>query len=339
MSEQDTRTTDILIVGGGLSGLMAAHVLTDAGLSVVLVEKADRVGGRLFTHRIGETSRADLGAQFFTARSPRFRAMVEEWLEKGFIFEWAQSWSDGSAAAPTGNPYPRYAAQDGMGTLARHLARGLDTRTVHPVAAVRTMNGGWRISFAGDRDDWQARGLLLTPPVPQTLALLDAGGVTLDPADREALEAIRYAPCVCGVFQVNGRTVLPNPGAVQKPNEPVGWIADNRRKGISPGETVVTVHASADFSRSLWEEEKQAIVDALTPYLVPYLATNARITEAEIKRWTYALPTQLYPERTLLAAGLPPLAFAGDAFNGPRVEGAALSGLAAAEALLEVLKR
>jgi predicted NAD/FAD-dependent oxidoreductase len=41
-----------------------------------------------------------------------------------------------------------------------------------------------------------------------------------------------------------------------------------------------------------------------------------------------------YPERCLVAAKEPPLVFAGDGFGSPKVEGAALSGLAAADALL-----
>ena len=46
------------------------------------------------------------------------------------------------------------------------------------------------------------------------------------------------------------------------------------------------------------------------------------VNQVEIKRWRYALPLVLHPERYLKADGLPPLYFGGDAFGGPRVEGA-----------------
>lgn len=53
---------DAVVVGAGLAGLHAAHLLEAQGLKVQVVEASDRVGGRLRTHRM-EGYRADVGGQ------------------------------------------------------------------------------------------------------------------------------------------------------------------------------------------------------------------------------------------------------------------------------------
>lgn len=340
-SDASTDTADVIVIGAGLAGLLAGQALQNTGWQVLILDKGRGVGGRMATRRIAagqnRTGVADHGAQFFTVRTPAFRRIVEGWLAQELVFEWSRGWSDGSVVASgVGDGYPRYAVRGGFTAVPKHLARTLPVQTGVQITAVSPSAAGWQAVDAGGRR-YVSRGLVLTPPVPQSLALLDAGETVLDRADRAALERIAYAPCICGIFYVSGAVDLPEPGALQRSAAPISWIADNQRKGISPAARVLTVHAGPEFSHKLWDEPDSVALTAVREGVRPFLATDAVILTEQLKRWRYALPTVLHPERTLVAQGLPPLAFAGDAFGGPRVEGAALSGQAAANALLDIL--
>jgi len=59
-------------------------------------------------------------------------------------------------------------------------------------------------------------------------------------------------------------------------------------------------------------------------------------TAWQLHRWKYAQATISHPDTCLFTAQPAPLAFAGDGFGAPRIEGAFLSGLAAAERILGV---
>lgn len=330
------QTIDVLVVGGGLAGLLAANQLQAAGHSVQVVEKARGVGGRLATWRLGP-GRGDYGAQFFTVREAPFQAIVDEWLAEGLAFEWSRGWAAGSAVNDgTDDGFARYAITGGMTAVAKHLAANLTVHNQTKLTQIRVMADGWEV-VAEDGRTFAARALLLTPPVPQSLALLDAGDVPLTADDRAALERIEYAPCLSGLFWIEGGISLPAPGAVQQPEQAISWLADNQQKGISPEAAIVTAHANPQQSKIWYEAPKGELVGLFMGGLRPYLSTTSIIKGHHIHRWRYALPLVTHPKRTLLADGLPPLAFAGDAFNGPRVEGAALSGLAAAAAVQSCL--
>ncbi len=127
-----------------------------------------------------------------------------------------------------------------------------------------------------------------------------------------------------------GPSGLATPGAVDPADGPIEWMADNQIKGVS-GEPVVTIHADAAFSVAAWDDPIDDVAGRLLA--VAALTSEPILARAQLHRWRYARPVVLHPEACLVAAGLPPLVFAGDAFGRPAVEGAALSGAAAAAAL------
>jgi monoamine oxidase len=47
MESKTTKEVEIIIIGGGLAGLAAAKVLEDQGVSYLLLEGSERLGGRI----------------------------------------------------------------------------------------------------------------------------------------------------------------------------------------------------------------------------------------------------------------------------------------------------
>jgi predicted NAD/FAD-dependent oxidoreductase len=330
---------NILIIGAGLSGLLAAVQLQGSGKQVTLIDKGQTTGGRLATRALGPGF-ADTGAQFFTVREPIFQHYVEQWQRTGLVYVWSTGWSDGSLlGGGTHDGYPRYAVHGGMNALANHLTQQLIDQgaTIHTgqrISAVNQEADGW-VATDEAGNVYKADALVLTPPVPQSLALLAAGQVTLTNDDRAALERIAYAPCLCGIFWLEGEIVLPDPGAIQRPGTDLTWVADNQRKGISPAATMITIHAGPTYSRDHNDTPDEELLATFQASLQPFIPNKVVVHAAQIKRWRYALPTVTHPARYLQAEGIPPLYFGGDAFGGPRVEGAALSGIAIGRVLAE----
>ena len=57
----DNRETDVVIVGAGFAGLAAARELTAKGVSALVLEARDRVGGRVLNEDLGAGQTIDVG--------------------------------------------------------------------------------------------------------------------------------------------------------------------------------------------------------------------------------------------------------------------------------------
>uniref|UniRef100_A0A8C5LPW4 Amine oxidase n=1 Tax=Leptobrachium leishanense TaxID=445787 RepID=A0A8C5LPW4_9ANUR len=69
---------DVIVIGGGISGLSAAKLLHESGLSVVVLEARDRVGGRTHTIRNKETKYVDVGGAYVGPTQNRLLRMAKE---------------------------------------------------------------------------------------------------------------------------------------------------------------------------------------------------------------------------------------------------------------------
>ncbi len=325
---------DVLIIGAGISGLMAAYVLQQEGIRAAVFEKEETAGGRLATGPMG-AGLADFGAQFLTAQTDEFQGWLNKWVKEGLLYAWSdESWGQGSITRGPASPRPHYAVHGGMQSLTRYLTERLDD--------VRT--DLWLASVTPDENEWLvqdergvvyvAKALILTPPVPQSLILLEEGASSLSVADWAALRRIQYIPSLCGVFRIRGMIDLPEPGAIYHPYAQIRWIADNQRKGISPDARVITVHTRPEYALQRWDESDTRILAMMESNLYQYLTPDTEIVESRLRRWGHAVPVVSHSERYLKAEGAPPLIFAGDAFGGYGVEAALLSGLAAGRAMV-----
>ncbi|PJF44293.1 MAG: NAD/FAD-dependent oxidoreductase [Phototrophicales bacterium] len=322
-------TSSCLVVGAGLSGLMAAYTLQSNGWKVTVVDKGRGVGGRMATRRINGAI-FDHGAQFFTVRDPQFAQWVEQWQKIGIVDVWSYGIPTPEKLAPI-DGYPRYRGVPSMTAVAKHLASTLQVHTSTKITQLKQTSGWQAISEAGQVFEGEA--LILTPPVPQSLALLAESAIDLPSDVAITLSNIEYTPCFALMVVLDRPSLIPPPGALHIQSEPIAWIADNRQKGVSPDQTAITIHAGPQFTQQYFDAPSEEVALLLLDAARDWLG-SASVKIYQVHRWRYSQPKNPYPSRMLRIDLLYPLIFAGDAFGGPRVEGAALSGLAAAQSLL-----
>jgi len=313
----------VAIVGAGLTGLVAANELRAAGVEVTVVDKGRSPGGRLATRRIAG-ARLDHGAQFFTVRTPAFKRRVDGWIDAGLVRLWATGFGDDDG-------HPRYIATDGMNSLAKALAAGLDVECSTMAFAVRPTEGGSPHRWTVVVDDGTARpadAVIVTTPLPQAFALLVDAGIQLDDGPLRT----QYDRTIGLLVVLDTPGAVPPPGGVQQPDDTFAFIGDNRAKGVSDV-PAITFHATAEWSEAHWDDSLDQLAGELESAARPWLG-GANVVERQVKKWRFATPQTIWPDPCWRGAD-GTIVLAGDAFAGPRVEGAHNSGLAAAHALLD----
>lgn len=79
------RSVDVVVVGGGISGLVAARRVARSGRSVLLVEARHRVGGRVLNHHLGQGATIESGGAFVGPTQTHIAGLAHELGVKTFL--------------------------------------------------------------------------------------------------------------------------------------------------------------------------------------------------------------------------------------------------------------
>ncbi len=320
--QSDNRT--FLVIGAGISGLLIARQIHDAGRNVRVLEKGRGFGGRMATRRMGG-GRFDHGAQYFTVRDPRFQFWVDRWMAAGIV----RKWFCGFTEERNSEGHPRYIGIRGISDIGKWLSEGIQVSRETQAKELRWNDPGWTVRTDSGAV-YSADQLIITTPVPQALELLDGCGVAFPAEAFEALNAVQYEKTLAVMAHLDGPSALPSFGGVKVKESPLVWLADNQRKGISDT-PAVTLHSDSVFAQTHWDSPDELRGNLLIDSAKRYL--GAEVTHFTCHRWGYARPKQTYGSPFFHH---PPsgLLLAGDGFGGGLVEGAALSAINAGGVLL-----
>ena len=334
--------TDVLVLGAGAAGLVAARRLVAAGRRVVVLDKGRAVGGRTASRRVAD-GRHDQGAQFVTLQHEEVADLTEALRSLGALVGWFDGApdvtlpldDDAGAGDEAADGHPRYRGGPAARGIAEVLAATLpDVRTAARVTGLEVAAGRWHAAVE-DGPPVVAGALVCTAPAPQAVSLL--AGVELDDDLRSALAAVRYEPAWTLLATPATTPRLPAHGAARLDHDVVAFVADEHRKGTS-SVPAVTVHSTGRWAQDHLEDEAADAGAALAAAAGQLVGTA--LTPVHVHRWRYATPVAHGDDpapvgRVTGADGSrAPLALAGDGYVGGRVEGAMRSGHLAARALL-----
>lgn len=333
MEQEPTQREPVscLVVGAGIAGLMAARELQRQGVSVTVLDKGRGVGGRMATRRFAGGV-FDHGTQYFAPSSPWFQARITEWVHDGIAREWFRVRA--YELDPRFISAARFCGCPTMTAVPKQIADGIEVHTSERVTRIERADGSWRVDTEGG-SAYHARSCILTPPVPQTLALIEDSDCELAAGDRAVLGELEYEPCHAVLAVCDGVPTLPENGVLEFERGNLRRIMDNTRKGVSPDVQAVTIHAMGDFSAAHIDDDPEDVARMMIEEAQPIIEVPVR--DFQVHRWRYSQIVEPHGRPCLLLQEDPPLAVAGDAFGANGVEGAARSGMEAARRIMRSL--
>ncbi|MEQ6886388.1 FAD-dependent oxidoreductase [Salicola sp. Rm-C-2C1-2] len=311
-----TDNTHIAIIGAGIAGLTAALRAREAGFTPVLFEKSRGPGGRLASKRTQDGASVDMGAQFFTIRNSRFKALLADYAGEEALQLWdATLWHENTqGAVGSFHQALRYVGTPRMTAVTRALSANFAINTGIRITAVTPEPDGWTLTTDEGPQGPFARVIITTPPEQARNLVAESVVASL------GLEAFRMLPCWTLALRFE-QALTPGFDGMQLAHECLGWVARNTSKPQRGAGEWWVLHANSTWSESHRDTASSEVAAAMTTAFRQRFDIQQPASDYLVHRWLYARPAG-GPTPGFLSTAEGGIGLCGDWLAGGRVEGA-----------------
>jgi renalase len=330
----------IAIIGAGISGVCAANLLVKQGFEVDVFEKSRGLGGRLTTKRL-DWAHIDIGAQYFTARDPRFIQQVEAWQNQQAAAVWNfQPHSlKGGQLSLSEDETMRYVGTPRMNSIVHEMSKGVSIKLgtrINTISLNESLpaHQRWRLIDENGQEYIDYDWLIVSAPADQARYLLEHSPTDLSSIARQ-IPNNAHRPC----WSVGLTTVGFVPENIQGifGDDVIAWVSRQSAKPGRPslsGDDCWMLHFSEKWSsinsKNTDKNPTQTALDWLNTHLQPLRGQGAAPLTLDNSYEHFWLYAKLSDEHTTLKPLINEninIAVIGDWCFGGRVEGAYLSAL------------
>ncbi len=306
-----TDVFDTVIVGAGISGLVAGSRIQAKGNKVVILEKSRSVGGRIATRR-DDLSTYDHGAQFYKIAIHSNTAIDDFWTKKNITQTWF-----------TENAHHFKSSAGGLTHLAKSIAESLDIIFNEKLIEIKNPDEFQKcyqlICESGKLI--LAKKIILSCPLPQTLDILKKSNIQF-PND---LEKIAYAKALVGLFELQSTEEnLKNFKYQSEINSAIFSLCNQLSKNVSKT-LAFTCTMTPDWSEIHFDQTEESILGKIQnefSHFIKSIDEHAIIVKSQLKKWRFSHPNQIYQSLHLDLMDNGEILLIGDAFGGASIAGA-----------------
>ncbi len=341
----------IAIIGAGLSGLVAANRLAQAGHEVTVFEKSRGFGGRMATrYKSGDKSvKFDHGTSYLSANGAGFKSFLNKYADSGVLKKWTNKfmYEDTDtvtevAATPGGDDL--YIALDGMNSIGKLLQRPIDVRTETRVGGItyigknRGRKRAWMVNL-DSQDVFEADAVVIAVPATQAYGIIQTAADELSIRHIiKKIDEISYDPDLSFMFSF-GKQDIPEWEALKMVNPVVSLIINESSKRDFGGDLNVVVHTTPEFAIKYQSENREMALHEVLKVLMAELGSYAaNPVWHDVHFWRYARARKSLNLPFFECGDDQPLAIVGDYFMGTDAEAAYNSAIALADHWAEKYK-